>query len=67
MVELVHETQILIAQQTQLFLSQLTQILPHQYHAAGSRFIQAAQNVHQGRFAATGRTDNTDALTFEHF
>ncbi|MND81618.1 hypothetical protein D3C80_734210 [compost metagenome] len=62
MVALEHETEGLTAQPGQLVAVQLGDVLAGEQVVTGGRTIQATENVHQGRLAGAGRTDNGDEL-----
>ena len=61
-VELIHESQILVAQLPQFGLGKLGNFLPHQRNAAGTGFVQTAQQMQQRGFAAARRADNAHAF-----
>ena len=60
--ELIHESQILVAQLPQFGLGKLGNFLPHQRNAAGTGFVQTAQQMQQRGFAAARRADNAHAF-----
>ena len=49
-----------------LDIAQSTHILATNQNTAGSRRIQSAQQLQQGRLARTGRTDNRQSLALAH-
>ena len=61
-VELVNEAEVAVAQRAEGFLAHLREVAAEQGDAAGGGFVEAAEDVQQGGFAAAGRADDADAL-----
>ena len=62
MMELIHETEALVAQAAALGVAHLAQVPPHQPHRPGARHVQPPEQVQQRALARARCANDGDAL-----